>query len=117
MGAASELGTWLTAAGALFHRPAYRDPTWLETNWFSFLFPEHNLRAHMYTGFRTNLGVVFSQIHVWSQDAGALLDFDHWNSVLDLPIPPGNLDHYRLGTGIEVRMLEPLRRWTVTYDG
>jgi len=111
------LGTSLTPRDALFHQPAYRDPTWLETNWFSFLVPEHNLRAHMYTGFRANLGVVFSQIQVWSHDAVTLLDFDHWNSMVHLPMPPGNLDHYRLGTGIEVKMEEPLKRWTVRYDG
>ena len=111
------LGTMLTPRDALLHQPAYHDPTWLETNWFSFLVPQHNLRAHMYTGFRSNLGVVFSQIHVWSRDASTVLDFDHWNSMVHLPMPPGNLDHYRLGTGIEVRMTEPLRRWTVTYDG
>ena len=111
------LGTLLTARDALFHQPAYRDPTWLETNWFSFLVPEANLRCHMYNGFRTNLGVVFSQIHVWSKDSPTLLDFDYWDSQVHLPLPPGNLDHYRLANGFEVQMNEPLRSWSVSYDG
>jgi len=111
------LGTLLTGRDALFHQPAYRDPTWLETNWFSFLVPEANLRCHMYNGFRTNLGVVFSQIHVWSRDSPTLLDFDYWDSQVHLPLPPGNLDHYRLANGFEVQMHEPLRTWSVSYDG
>jgi hypothetical protein len=111
------LGTMLTPADALFHRPAYRDHTWLETNWFSFLIPEETLRCHMYNGFRTNLGVAFSQIHIWSHDAPTLLDFDYWDSQVHLPIPPVNLDHWALANGLEVRMTEPLTAWTVTYRG
>jgi hypothetical protein len=111
------LGDLLTDADGLFHRPAYRDHTWCETNWFSFTVPEANLRCHIYAGFRTNLGVVFSQIMVWSRDASSLLDLDYWDSQVHLPIPPGNLDHYRLANGLEVRMTEPLRRWEVIYTG
>lgn len=111
------LGDLLTPRDGLFHQPAYRDPTWLETNWWSFLVPEANLRCHMYTGFRTNLGVVFSQVQVWSQDSFSLLDFDFWDSQVHLPMPSGNLDHYRLANGLEVRMMEPLMRYSVRYDG
>jgi hypothetical protein len=111
------LGDLLTPRDALFHQPAYRDPTWLETNWWSFSVPEENLRCHIYNGFRTNLGVVFGQIHVWSRDSFSLLDFDYWDSQVHLPLPPQNLDHYQLANGIEVTMHEPLRRYSLRYAG
>ncbi|MDX6376880.1 MAG: hypothetical protein QOE98_1183, partial [Gaiellaceae bacterium] len=111
------LGDLLTPRDALFHTPAYRDRTWLETNWWSFLVPEHNLRGHIYNGFRTNLGVVFSQVHVWSRDASSVLDFDYWDSQVHLPLPACNLDHFRLDNGLEVKMHEPLQRYSLSYDG
>jgi hypothetical protein len=111
------LGELLTPRDALFHEPAYRNASWLETNWFSFLVPEHNLRGHIYGGFRTNIGVVFSQIHVWSHDSQSVLDFDYWDSQVHLPLPPCNLDHYRLANGLEVEMREPLKRYSLSYDG
>ena len=112
------IGELLTPRDAYFHTPAYRERTWLETNWWSFLIPEHNVRGHVYVGFRTNLGVVFSQIHVWgSRDAASVLDFDYWDSQVHLPLPPCNLDHYRLANGLEVRMQEPLKRYSLSYDG
>ena len=111
------IGELLTPRDALFHQPAYRDPTWLETNWWSFLIPEENLRCHIYTGFRTNLGVVFSQVQVWSKDSFSLLDFDYWDSQVHLPLPPHNLDHYSLANGLEVRMDIPLETYSVSYHG
>ncbi|MEA2467912.1 MAG: hypothetical protein QOJ57_2038 [Thermoleophilaceae bacterium] len=111
------LGDLLTPRDALFHTPGYRDRTWLETNWWSFLVPEHNLRGHIYNGFRTNLGVVFSQVHVWSRDASSVLDFDYWDSQVHLPLPACNLDHFRLDNGLEVKMHEPLKRYSLSYDG
>jgi len=111
------LGDQLTARDALFHQPAYRDPTWLETNWWSFFVPEEDLRCHIYAAFRTNLGVVFSQIHVWNRDSFTLLDFEYWDSQVHLPMPPQNLDRFRLANGLELTMHEPLRRYSLRYEG
>src|SRR3954469_3931000 len=105
------------ASDALFHRPAYRDATWVETNWFPFLIPERNLRGHVYAGFRTNLGVVMSLVVLWSGDCGSILDTDYYDHRVHLPMPPQNLDHYALANGLEVRMHDPLERWSVRYDG
>jgi hypothetical protein len=102
---------------ALFHRPAYRDRTWVETNWFPFLVPERNLRGHLYAGFRPNLDVVMSLIVIWGHDCATVLDTEHYDHQVHLPIPPQNLDHYALANGLEVRMHEPLTKWTIRYEG
>ena len=101
----------------LFHQPLFGEPSWLETNWFSFTVPQANIRCHLYTGFRTNLQVVFSSIMIWSRDCESHLDFDHYDSRVHLPFPSGNLDHYRLDNGLEVHMVEPLSEWNVSYRG
>jgi hypothetical protein len=102
----------------LMHRSPSNDPAWLETNWFSFLVPERNMRGHVYTGFRTNLGVVFSSILIWSRDTASVVGLDYYDARVHLPMPAGvDLDDYELENGLRVRMDEPLRHWTVTYSG
>jgi hypothetical protein len=103
-------------ADALFHQPGYRQSDWLETNWFSFIVPERSMRCSIYAGFRVNLGVAFSHITLHSGDCATVLDLDYRDSRVHLPIPPGNLDHYRLANGLEVKMLEAGQRWSVRYD-
>jgi hypothetical protein len=113
----AKLGDRLTPRDALLHEPLYRDPTWLESNWFSFLIPEHNIRGHCIAYFRTNIGVVMSLIQVWSRDSLTLLDLDYWDQQVHLPLPPCNLDDYRLANGLAVKMGEPLQHYSLSYDG
>jgi hypothetical protein len=108
-------GTTLKPIDGFFHQPTYREQTWLETNWFSFLVPEANLRAHLYNGFRTNLGVVFSAVCIWSGDCESVLDFDHYDAQVHLPMPNGNLNDYRLANGLHVAG-DPLKRYTIEYE-
>jgi hypothetical protein len=108
----------LRPSDALFHQPAYRDATWLETNWFSFLVPERNLRGHIYAAFRTNLGVVASRVVIWSSDCPlGLVDADYSDVRNHLPIPPQNLDYYSLANGLTVRTVEPLQSYEIEYHG
>ncbi|HEX3899635.1 MAG TPA: hypothetical protein VHW74_10725 [Mycobacteriales bacterium] len=110
--------TRLRPVDAQFHQPAYRDPTWLETNWFSFLVPERNLRGHVYAVFRVNLGVVASRVVIWSGDCPrGIVDADYSDVRNHLPIPPQNLDNYSLANGLSVRMVEPLQKYEITYRG
>jgi len=102
---------------ALFHQPAFNEPSWLETNWFPFLVPERNLRGHVYIGFRTNLGVVFGGVMIWTRDCQSHLDYDYYDTRVHLPMPTSNLDHYRLENGICVKMVEPLQHYLVSYEG
>lgn len=113
----ADLGTFLTPRDGLFHRPAFAEPSWCETHWFGFLVPERNMRGMVYAAFRPNLGVVFSQILVWSRDCASQLDYDYFDSRIHLPIPPTNLDSYRLANGLEVVMEEPLTRYRIAYEG
>lgn len=111
------LGTTITPRDSLFHQPPFNEPTWLETNWFSFIVPERHMRGHIVQGFRTNLGVVFSIIMIWSKDCENLIDFDYWDSRMHLPMPRQNLDRYQLDNGLTVINEEPLQRWHLTYEG
>jgi hypothetical protein len=111
------LGSSLEPRDGLLHQPAFHEPAWLETHWFSFLVPERNLRGHVYSTFRTNVGVVFSHVLVWSRDCASQLDFDYYDSRIHLPMPEGNLDGYRLGNGLQVTMQEPLMRYHIDYEG
>ena len=56
------LGGVLTPEDALFHEPFEGEWRFAETNWFSFIVPEVPLRGHVMNLFRTNLGVVRSQV-------------------------------------------------------
>lgn len=102
---------------ALFHQPLFGEPDWLETNWFSFTVPDSNLRCHIYSAFRTNLGVVFSTVMMWSRDCVTHLDFDHYDARIHLPMPSGNLDRYSLDNGLAVHMTQPLESWDIQYRG
>lgn len=113
----SPVGTFLRPRDALLHQPPVNEMTWLETNGISFFVPERRMRCHMPVKFRTNVGVVYSTIMVWSQECATYLDFDYYDAQVHLPMPPQNLDHYSLANGLTVRMTEPLKKFQVTYDG
>lgn len=113
----TKLGELLTSRDALFHAPAYRDATWLESNWFSFTIPEENLRGHVNAYFRTNIGVVMSVIQMWNRDSASVLDLLYWDQQVHLPMPSGNLDDYRLANGLAVTMHTPLQHYSLSYDG
>lgn len=105
------------AGDALLHQPAAGDPTWVETNWFGFLVPERTMRGFVYSGFRTNLGVVMSSVIIWDTDRGTILDTAHYDVRVHLPQPAQDLDDYTLANGLHVRMDDPLRHWTIEYAG
>jgi len=114
-----KLGTYIQRSDMYFHPPRYRDHRWLETNWFSFLIPEERIRFHIRSAFRTNLGVVETMVFGFNDtDPRALpknvlyVDSRHHN-----PIPPTNLDHYDIVSGISVRMTKPMQEWTLRYEG
>lgn len=102
----------------LLHEALPDQSNWLETNWFSFLIPERNMRGHVYAGFRTNLGVVMSSIKIWSQDTISVVGMDYYDARVHLPIPQGaDLDDYQLDNGLHVRMTDPLKAWEISYQG
>jgi hypothetical protein len=101
----------------LFHQPRVGEPEWLETNWFSFLVPERAMVGHIYAGFRLNLGVVFSEVMIYSRGAKSKGEYDYYDSRIHLPLPDANLDSYRLRNGLAVQVLEPLKTYGIRYEG
>jgi len=105
----------ISAADARFHEPTLNEARWLETNWFAFLIPEAGIRGHVYTGFRTSLGVAFSQVMIYSHSGDSLLDFDYMDSRVHLPIGWQGLERFELANGLKVRVHEPHKNITLTY--
>jgi len=113
------LGSVVGRRDLYFHEPRYRDSRWLETNWFSWILPEQNMRCHVRAAFRTNLNVVETLVFVYDNadpNAGfhGVRYIDHQSHV---PMPVTNLDRYDLASGVSVRMTDPLKTWTLRYEG
>lgn len=106
-----------TARDDRLHAPPAPDPSWAETAWFSFAAPERALAGTVYPLFRASLGVCALGVAVW--DAGA---HEPWRAryarrLWHLPMPEADLDALEL-EGLELRCLEPLKRYRVRYrDG
>lgn len=105
------------ARDALFHEPVYQNPDWVETNWWTFLIPERNMRGHIYVGFRSNVGVVMSLIAIWSRDCDSLIETDYYDHRVHLPMPLANLDDFQLANGLHVQMPEANQKWIIRYEG
>ena len=104
-----ELGTFVTRGDLYFHQPRYRDYRWLETNWFSWLIPEHDMRCHIRSAFRTNLDVVETTVFVFNdpKPRGGPLGILYADARSHVPMPRTNLDGYDLASGLSVRMVDP----------
>jgi hypothetical protein len=116
---AGELGSVITRRDMRFHQPNYRDYRWLETNGYSFTIPQARIGAHLWNAFRTNLNVVESRVMVWSSDDphAGVMDLDYLDDQHHIPMPPDQLDNFRLKNGLSVRMTVPLLEWDLRYDG
>lgn len=114
------LGSVITRRDMKFHQPHFHDHRWLETNGYSITIPEVAIGAHVWNAFRTNLGVVETRVMVWSspdhRNAG-VVQLDYLDDRHHMPMPVGQLDDFALVNGLQVRMTEPLREWTLRYDG
>lgn len=105
----------LTPDDDRFHPPASNDPWWSETCWFSFAHPRERLSGCFYPLFRPNQGIGSLAVSVW--DAGA---HEPWRSLYHranwhLPLPAAGLERLELA-GLRYEVLEPLRRYRVTYQ-
>lgn len=114
-----KLGSVVRRSDLYFHPPRYRDHRWLETNWFTWLLPERAMRGHLRSAFRTNLDVVETLVFVFDdpEPAQGILGLRYLDHRSHVPMPVTNLDHYRLESGVEVRMVEPMKRWQLRYEG
>ena len=115
----AELGSVIKHRDMKFHQPNYRDYRWVETNGFSFTIPDVAIGGHLWNAFRTNLDVVESKVMVWSSTDpyAGLIELDYLDDRHHIPMPPNQLDDFRLNNGLSVRMTKPLSEWELRYDG
>jgi len=100
----------------LFHPAPVGDWAWTETNWFSFQIPEENIDGEVYVYCRPNIGVTYAGVFVWDSFCRHFTDAYYFDIRHHLPMPKGDLDDYTLENGLRIRVLEPLRRYEVTYE-
>ena len=102
-----------------FHAPP-DDPWAYEAFWFSFFVPERKLMVYVYPWFRPTLGIAGGGVMAWD-DHGKLA----WNIVhcdYSFQTPAADLGAFAQGSaltlpqGVGIKILEPLRRYEVTYN-
>lgn len=104
----------IEAKDDLLHVPT-GDPTWIETNFFSFTIPEHQIHGLVFAGFRTNLKLVSSLVAVWQGDKAQPLEAEHYDLRSYVPFPLGDLDDYQLANGLSVKIIAPMQGFQIDY--
>ena len=105
----------LTPDDDRFHPPASSDAWWTETCWFSFAHPSERLSGSFYPLFRPNQGVTSLAVSVWDHTAHEPWRVLYHRAAWHLPMPAAELDRLALN-GLRYEVLEPLRRYRVTYQ-
>lgn len=98
-----------------FHRPAFRDWRWLETNWFSFFIPEHGIRGHLRAAFRTNQQVAFTMVAIYSR-SGGVLDMDFFDSQMHVPMGTARYSDFDLASGLSYKAHPAPDAYTVKFS-
>lgn len=98
-----------------FHPVTSDDPAWIETVWFPFWIPEHNLTVYPRVVFRPNDGSYGGSVAVWSganelQFEGALTG--QFERLQDL----GDLRALALPGGLRLDCVSPAERYRLRYD-
>jgi hypothetical protein len=106
----------ITAADAEFHQTTSSDPGWTETLYFPFSVPDKSLCGGFYLVARPNVGVIMCDVsvhdrlsHIWDQ----MLYVDNQQH---MPCPESFLD-FSLPCGYTVKVVEPLKRYELSYTG
>lgn len=99
------------------HEPTTDDPLWGETNYFGLYIPDVPLNIGVYALFRTNTGVVNTNVSVNSRRTKMPWAADYWDAWGQCPMPEDtNLRDYSLLNGLEVTSPEPNAVWDVDYS-
>jgi hypothetical protein len=102
---------------AQLHEPTSTDPLWGETNYFGLYVADVPMNIGVYALFRTNVGVVTTNVSVNTRHVLMPWAADYWDAWAQTPIPePPNLLDYDLASGLHVTCLEPNKVWDVHYD-
>jgi hypothetical protein len=90
--------------------------TGCETNFFPFALPELRISGSAYLLSRPVLGAAMSDVIVQDRIAAAWEDQAYVDNQQHLPCPKSLLD-YALPNGVSVRAVQPLRHYTIAYQG
>lgn len=96
--------------------------TWTESSWFSFAVPERDLGGLIWTHFRPNQNCLCGGPAVWDKSGELVWEFRYFDWQAMRPMPHGrygvDYDKYDYTTdwSLTVKMLEPMRRYRITYD-
>jgi len=99
------------------HVPTTDDALWGETNYFGLYVPAVPLNIGVYALFRTNTGVVNTNVSVNSRRTKMPWAADYWDAWGQCPMQAEtNLRDYSLLNGLSVQSPEPNRVWDVDYS-
>jgi hypothetical protein len=95
-----------------------RDDSATETQYFGFSIPEESIHAATYLWWHPNLRVCTGGIIAWQgvKTQPTQAELCDWRTFMsDAAIRKNDLNDYRLASGFGVRILEPLKRFHMTY--
>ena len=102
-----------------FHDEEMTDRWWeTETSWFSWNVPERRLGGWTYCQARPNANLCNGGAWVWDDTGAYPWELAYRAEYSGLQLPPradANLRDFAWPNGVHVRVLEPLRRYAVTY--
>jgi hypothetical protein len=102
-----------------FHDEEMTERWWeTETNWFSWNVPERKLGGWTYCQARPNAGLCNGGAWVWDDRAASPWELAYRAEYSGLQLPPRSerdMRDFEWPNGVGVRVLEPLRRYAVTY--
>lgn len=102
---------------AQLHEPTTDDPLWGETNYFGLYVADVPVNIGVYALFRTNTGVVNTNVSVNSRRVTMPWAADYWDAWGQAAFPePANLLDYELANGLHVVCREPNAVWDVDYE-
>jgi len=95
---------------------------WNESSWFSFGIPERNVNGLFYYFFRPNMNCLNGGVALWDLTGEYTWDARFWDWQYMRELPPGeygvdyNKYDFRAPWSMEVRTIEPLRKYKLDYD-
>lgn len=107
----------ITPGDAQLHAPTTDDPLWGETNYFGLYIPQVPFNIGVYALFRTNVGVVNTNVSVNSGRHTFPWAAEHWDAWGAAAMPEHtDLLDYTLPNGLHVRCPEPNHVWDIDYE-
>lgn len=104
----------ITADQIDFNTPADAGHDWVETMLFPVIVPEENIYALVYCASRPVLGTMANQIMIYGALSDTKAEMLHFYDNQHLPLPQSYC-HITSPSGLEIRAVEPPRRFRIDY--